>query len=91
MQDPIRRRVTVRGQVQGVAFRASTHHEAIRVGASGWVRNRRDGSVEAVFEGPAEVVDQMVAFCRRGPRFARVDGIQVVEERPEGLQGFAVR
>jgi acylphosphatase len=91
LEEAVRRRVMVRGQVQGVGFRATTRSEAARVGASGWVRNRPDGSVEAVFEGPAPAVAAMVAFCRRGPSFARVDRIEVAEESPEGLRGFAVR
>ena len=87
----IRRRVVVSGRVQGVAFRASTRAEARRHGVDGWVRNRADGGVEAVFEGAASAVDALVAWCREGPRFARVDGIEVREETPEGLAGFEVR
>jgi acylphosphatase len=87
----IRRRVAVSGRVQGVAFRASTRAEARRRGVAGWVRNRADGSVEAVFEGAAAEVDALVAWCRAGPRLARVDGIVVAEEAPEDLAGFEVR
>lgn len=91
MDEPVRRRVMVRGQVQGVAFRATTRHEAARVGASGWVRNCADGSVEAVFEGSTRAVEEMVDFCRHGPSFARVDDVEVESEPPEGLRGFRIR
>jgi acylphosphatase len=87
----VRRRVVVHGRVQGVWFRASTRERAHREQVAGWVRNRRDGSVEAVFEGPAQAVDALLAFCRRGPQGARVDRVEVFEEETQGLQGFAVR
>jgi acylphosphatase len=87
----VRRRVIVHGRVQGVWFRGSTQIEAQRAGVSGWVRNRRDGSVEAVFEGAADAVASMVAFCRRGPGAARVTHVEEFVEEPEGLRGFAVR
>jgi acylphosphatase len=69
------RQVTIRGRVQGVGYRAWVEHEAIARGLEGWVRNRRDGSVEALFAGPADVVTDMVARCRRGPSSARVDAV----------------
>ena len=87
----IRRRVVVRGQVQGVFFRASTRERARALGASGWVRNRADGAVEAVFEGETGAVEAMLAFCRAGPGSARVEEVQVIAEEPEGLSGFQVR
>ena len=87
----LRRRVVVRGRVQGVWFRGSTEAEARAAGVAGWVRNRPDGSVEAVFEGPPEAVERLLAFCRRGPRAARVDTVEEVEEAPEGLTDFRVR
>jgi len=87
---PVRRRVIVHGRVQGVWFRAATEAEARAAGVAGWVRNRRDGCVEAVFEGDAESVSALVAFCGRGPRDARVDRIECVEEPPEGIHGFRV-
>lgn len=90
-QQRIRRRVVVSGRVQGVAFRASTEREARARGLDGWVRNRADGSVEAVFEGAPEAVDALLAWCRAGPRFARVSGVEVQEEAPEGLGGFRIR
>ena len=72
------RRVLIRGRVQGVGYRAWVEHQAGRLGLQGWVRNRRDGSVEALFAGAEEVVTNMAASCRRGPSSARVD--DVVEE-----------
>jgi len=71
------RRVVVRGRVQGVGFRAWTEHEAMRRALDGWARNRRDGSVEAVFSGPSETVADMVEACRRGPPQSRVDALDV--------------
>jgi acylphosphatase len=68
-------RIIIRGRVQGVGYRAWTEHTALRRGVEGWVRNCRDGSVEAVFAGPAEAVEAVVEACRRGPRGARVDGL----------------
>jgi acylphosphatase len=88
--DPVRRRVIVHGRVQGVYFRGTTEAEAAAVGVAGWVRNRDDGTVEAVFEGQRDRVADLVAFCRRGPRHARVARIEVLEEEPEGLRGFQV-
>ena len=87
----IRRRVVVQGHVQGVFFRDSTRRFAERTGVAGWVRNRPDGAVEAVFEGDPEAVERLVRFAREGPRDARVDRAEVAEEEPEGLRGFGVR
>lgn len=70
------RHVTIRGRVQGVGYRAFVDHEARARDLEGWVRNLRDGSVEALFAGPAEVVTAMIAACARGPSLARVDAIQ---------------
>jgi len=86
----IRRRVRIHGQVQGVFFRDTARRRAETHGVAGWARNCSDGSVEAVFEGEAEAVEQLVEFCRRGPSRARVDRIDVAEEPPEGLSGFRV-
>jgi acylphosphatase len=69
------RRVTIRGRVQGVGFRAWTEHEAQRRALEGWARNRRDGSVEAVFAGPPDTVADMIEACRRGPPMSRVDAL----------------
>jgi len=74
--DPIVR-VTITGRVQGVGFRAFVEAGAARRGLKGWVRNRRDGSVEAVFVGPEGIVDDMLAACRRGPPSAHVDRVDI--------------
>jgi acylphosphatase len=87
----IRRRVVVHGYVQGVFFRDSTRRLARQHGVAGWVANRLDGVVEAVFEGEADAVERLVAFSRKGPRGAQVESVEVSEEEPEGLSGFAVR
>jgi acylphosphatase len=87
----IRRRVIVRGLVQGVFFRDSTRRLAQRHGVSGWVGNRADGAVEAVFEGEPDAVERLVGFSREGPRGAQVDSVEVTEEEPEGSSGFSVR
>jgi acylphosphatase len=86
-----RRRVVVHGFVQGVYFRDTVRRRAVAKGITGWIRNNRDGTVEAVFEGAEEDVDALVALCRDGPRGARVDRIEAVEETPEGLSAFAIR
>ena len=86
----IRRRVVVRGNVQGVFFRASCQREAARRGVAGWVSNRPDGAVEAVFEGEDAAVEALVSWCRQGPPHADVSGVDVSEEEPEGLSGFGV-
>lgn len=67
--------IAIRGRVQGVGYRAWTADEARRRGLEGWVRNRRDGSVEAVFSGADDAVADMLAACRRGPALARVDAV----------------
>jgi len=87
----VRRRVRVHGDVQGVAFRDSTARRARQRGVAGWVANRADGTVEAAFEGEPDAVDSLVEFARSGPSLARVERVDVSEERPEGLSGFEVR
>ena len=84
----IRRRVVVRGVVQGVGFRWSARNRARTGGVSGWIRNRGDGAVEAVFEGECDAVESMVRWCQSGPRGAEVDGVEVFEELPQGMSGF---
>ncbi len=80
------------GKVQGVWYRKSTQDEAQRLGLAGWVRNRRDGSVEWVAEGPAAAVRALVAWSHSGPPLARVDGVEATEDTPVGLAaGFVVR
>ncbi len=81
----------VHGEVQGVFFRDATREEATRREVAGWVTNRDDGGVEAVFEGDIEAVDAMVRFCEEGPSSADVEGVEASEEEPEGLSGFSVR
>jgi acylphosphatase len=77
--------VTIHGYVQRVGYRAWTEHMALQRGLEGWVRNRADGSVEAVFAGPVPAVEAMVAACRRGPPGARVDHIDEREGRAEDI------
>jgi acylphosphatase len=87
----IRRRVVVHGWVQGVFFRDTVRRRALADGIAGWVRNTPDGTVECVFEGAPDAVARLVAFCHEGPRGARVDRVDVVEEPPAGLTGFEIR
>jgi acylphosphatase len=91
MSDAVRRRVVVHGNVQGVFFRDSARREADSRGVAGWVTNRPDGAVEAVFEGDPDDVAALVEFCRRGPRSADVRDLDVTSEDPEGLTDFQVR
>jgi acylphosphatase len=79
------RQVTITGRVQGVGYRAWLEHEAKARGLEGWVRNRRDGSVEALFAGSEEVVSEMIASCRRGPSSARVDTVVEHGSGPDAL------
>jgi acylphosphatase len=87
----VRVHVVAHGRVQGVFFRDSVRHEASARGVAGWARNLRDGTAEAVFEGPPEEVEAMVAFVRAGPGASSVSSVDVESEEPEGLAGFAVR
>ncbi len=87
----MRRRVVVHGRVQGVFFRDTTRRLALEGGVSGWVRNTWEGTVEAVFEGPPEAVERLVAFAHRGPSGADVERVDVFEELEEGLTGFSIR
>jgi acylphosphatase len=82
------RQIAVTGRVQGVGYRAWVEHQAKNHNLEGWVRNRRDGSVEALFAGPANIVSDMVARCRRGPSSARVDA---VAEQPAGPDALNLR
>jgi len=79
------RHVTISGRVQGVGYRYFVEHEARSRDLEGWVRNRRDGSVEAVFAGPAGAVVTMIAACRRGPSSARVDALRDEAANPDML------
>ena len=87
----IRRRVVVHGWVQGVFFRDTVRRRALADGVAGWVRNTPDGTVEGVFEGAPDAVARLVAFCHEGPRGARVDRVDMLEEPPAGLTGFEIR
>ena len=83
-------RARISGRVQGVFFRASCADRAEALGLSGWVRNASDGGVEAVFEGEDAGVEAMLGWCRTGPPYAQVDGVEVVEETPTGAEGFRI-
>lgn len=81
----VHRHVVIHGRVQGVGYRAWTEVTALERGLEGWVRNCRDGSVEAVFRGPEDDVAAMIAQCRRGPPGARVDAIYQREATPDEI------
>jgi acylphosphatase len=86
--------VLISGRVQGVGFRAWTHHQAELHGLKGWVRNRRDGTVEAVFSGPDHLVQAMLKACQQGPRGAvveRVDPVENAREEFDSSGAFQVR
>ena len=84
--------VIVSGRVQGVFFRAETKSKAVSLNLTGWVRNLPDGKVDAVFEGKEKNVNIMIGWCRKGPRFASVTNIDVVEEPYQGeSQNFSIR
>ena len=85
-----RRRVVVHGFVQGVFFRDTVRRRAVADGLAGWVRNNRDGTVEAVFEGDEGGVEALVTLCHKGPRGSAVERVDVFEEEPEGLSGFRI-
>jgi acylphosphatase len=82
--------LVISGRVQGVGFRYSMAEEAERLGATGWVRNRRDGTVEAMVDGPSGAVDALLAWARRGPPSARVTGVQI-SETAGGFERFEMR
>jgi acylphosphatase len=84
MEDVLRVRAVVRGQVQMVGFRAFVLHHANRLSHGGSVRNRPDGSVECVVEGPRGAVSALLEYLRRGPSHARVEAVDVAEEPPAG-------
>lgn len=81
----------IEGRVQGVWFRGWTQQQAVKLGLSGWVRNLRDGRVEAVFAGEPDKVDTMLALCRKGPPLARVDNITTNETDVPAAAGFETR
>ena len=86
----VRQRAVVQGRVQGVFFRDSVRERARAHGVSGWVRNRPDGGVEAVLEGPPDAVERVIRFMHTGPPQARVERVELSQEPPEGLNGFEV-
>jgi acylphosphatase len=86
----IRVRAVVHGRVQGVFYRDSCRTEARRLGVRGWVRNRADGTVEVVAEGPRDRVDQLLTWCRQGPPRADVTGIAVTDEIPAAEREFRI-
>jgi acylphosphatase len=87
----VRRRVIAAGDVQGVGFRYAVARAAQTRGVAGWVRNRPDGTVEAVFEGEPDAVESLVRLCRDGPRGSGVEHVEVTDEQPEGLARFEIR
>ena len=87
----VRAHVTVAGRVQGVSFRVAARDRARSRGVSGWVRNRPDGKVEAVFEGSEESVRALVDWCSRGPLGAEVESVEVAWEPAQGGEGFVIR
>jgi acylphosphatase len=84
-------RVRVEGRVQGVGYRAFVERNALALGLDGWVRNRRDGTVEAMFQGPDETIDEMLVLCRRGPSASAVTSLETIGEGAGALTGFDVR
>lgn len=91
MPEIVRAHIYVSGDVQGVFFRQETCNRARTRNVSGWVSNRPDGRVEAVFEGSSEAVESMILWCREGPRMATVSDVEVEWEKPTGQTGFRVR
>jgi acylphosphatase len=86
-------RLRIEGRVQGVGFRAFVERQALARGLDGWVRNRRDGGVEAVASGPASEIDGLIARCREGPAASSVAMVKVIDENegPEPSSGFSVQ
>jgi len=83
--------IRISGRVQGVGFRAWTERRAVALGLSGWVRNNADAQVEALFCGPADAVDAMLAACREGPRFAEVKAVELLGEAEPAIGPFTIR
>lgn len=91
VMEKVRARVIIEGRVQGVFFRSHTQEMAYRLGIKGWVKNRRDGRVESVFEGEKDRVNQMIEWCHSGPPEARVTGVRVTWEEYTGeFQDFSI-
>ncbi len=83
--------VRIEGRVQGVGYRAFAEMSAVELGLEGWVRNRRDGAVEAVFQGPDEAVEEMLRRCAKGPAAAAVTRVEPIDEGVSVFRGFEVR
>lgn len=84
-------RLLVRGRVQGVFYRARARDAAVRLGVHGWVRNRPDGTVEAIAEGPEQALESFIAWCRQGPPAARVERVEVEPADEPVADGFEIR
>ena len=87
----IARQLKIRGRVQGVGFRYAMRHEAMRLGVSGWVRNRSDGSVEAVAQGEGDAIEALIAWARQGPPAARVSEVEITAAEDPPYSGFELR
>lgn len=84
--------VIISGRVQGVWFRTSTKQKAEQLGITGWVRNTKDGRVEAIFEGEEETVNQMLQWCHQGPPLSKVNNVEIKNQNPtNGFEEFSVR
>ena len=90
-QGMIRRRVIVRGRVQGVFFRQSCQREAVAIGVAGWIHNNSDGTVEAALEGDPDAVERVVSWMRVGPSGAIVTGVKIIDEPLLGEHTFRIR
>lgn len=90
MSDTVTRHLAIRGRVQGVGYRNYIVYKAGQLGIRGWVRNRADGSVEAVVQGPPQAVEEIIACAKRGPRAAAVEDVTVGEGDGEHT-GFILR
>ncbi len=91
MDNKVRAHVIISGRVQGVCYRMETQRAAKSIGVSGWIKNRFDGTVEAVFEGHKKQVDQIIEWCRKGPALARVSNIEIGWESVTGeLRNFDI-
>ena len=92
MSVPARVRLGISGRVQGVSYRLHAQAKARSLGLTGWVRNRDDGRVEALAEGPADALDEFIAWCGSGPQFARVTGVEILERHagPAECAGFDI-
>jgi acylphosphatase len=87
----VQRRVLVSGQVQGVFFRASCEKEATSRDVAGWARNNPDGRVEVCLEGAEDAVNEVIEWCKHGPPWAEVAGVEIIEEEPTGQTSFRIR